>query len=214
MYIRGREEGLANCAADADFGSGEVTLDGGGLQWATGTTSDISPQLGPLGAGGATFDTNGNDVTLASSLNGLGSVVKAGAGTLTLAGASSFTGDTRVTGGELDVTGTLPSTLTIATGGVAEVSGTVSGAITVLPAGTLNCDGGTITGGVDSDGVTTGAPDSPSALSAQAGNGVAVVGFTPGAGNCFPVSYTATATPSGESRSASSEPITVRSSWP
>ena len=39
-----------------------VTLNGGGLQWAAGTTTDISSRL-VLGAAGATFDTGGSNIT-------------------------------------------------------------------------------------------------------------------------------------------------------
>jgi len=61
-----------------------VTLNGGGVQWATGTTADISPMLAPLGAAGGTFDTNGNNVTLASTISGAGALTKQGLGTLSL----------------------------------------------------------------------------------------------------------------------------------
>jgi outer membrane autotransporter protein len=93
--------GLINFAAAGNFGSGMITLNGGGLQWATGNTVDISAQLAPLGAGGGTFDTNGNNVTFATGLSGPGGLIKAGAGTLTLTGTSSYTGGTMVTGGTL-----------------------------------------------------------------------------------------------------------------
>ena len=70
--------GLINFAAANNFGSGAIALNGGGLQWAAGTKTDISPQLAPLGAGGATFDTNGNNVTLANGLGGAGGLIKQG----------------------------------------------------------------------------------------------------------------------------------------
>lgn len=54
--------GLINFNAASNFGSGNITLNGGGLQWATGNTADISGMLNPIGSGGATFDTNGNNV--------------------------------------------------------------------------------------------------------------------------------------------------------
>ena len=54
--------GLINFAALNNFGTGTITLNGGGLQWAAGTTTDISSRL-VLGAAGATFDTGGNNVT-------------------------------------------------------------------------------------------------------------------------------------------------------
>ena len=41
--------GLINFAMAANFGTGPITVNGGGLQWATGNTTDISAQLAPLG---------------------------------------------------------------------------------------------------------------------------------------------------------------------
>jgi autotransporter-associated beta strand protein len=93
--------GLINFSAANNFGSGQVTLNGGGLQWAAGTTTDISGQLASIGSSGATFDTNGNTVTFANSLSGTGGVTKAGLGTLTLSGANTYTGTTTVTAGTL-----------------------------------------------------------------------------------------------------------------
>jgi autotransporter-associated beta strand protein len=93
--------GLINFSAANNFGTGQITLNGGGLQWATGTTTDISGQLASIGSSGATFDTNGNNVTFANSLSGTGGVTKAGLGTLTLSGANTYTGATTVTAGTL-----------------------------------------------------------------------------------------------------------------
>ena len=39
--------GLINFSAANNFGTGNITLDGGGLQWAAGTSTDISGQLAP-----------------------------------------------------------------------------------------------------------------------------------------------------------------------
>jgi uncharacterized protein with beta-barrel porin domain len=96
--------GLINFSAADNFGSGLTTLNGGGLQWATGNTTDISSKLAPLGSGGGTFDTNGNDVTFASAITGSGGLIKAGLGTLILSGANSYSGGTIVTGGVLQGT--------------------------------------------------------------------------------------------------------------
>jgi outer membrane autotransporter protein len=93
--------GLINFASASGFGSGMITLNGGGLQWAAGNTTDISSKLAPLGAGGGTFDTNGNNVTLASAITGSGALTKQGAGTLILTAANSYSGGTTVTGGIL-----------------------------------------------------------------------------------------------------------------
>ena len=96
--------GLVNFASAGNFGSGAITLNGGGLQWAAGTSTDISPRLTALGAGGGTFDTNGNSVTLASAITGTGALTKAGPGMLILGGTNSYTGGTTVSGGTLQGT--------------------------------------------------------------------------------------------------------------
>ena len=92
------------------FGANVVGLvsNGGTIQWATGSAVDISAGTGAI-SGGLTlsattsFDTNGNNVTLAGSIgnNGAGGITKTGAGSLTLAGANTFTGATTVSAGTL-----------------------------------------------------------------------------------------------------------------
>ena len=93
--------GLINFAAANNFGSGAITLNGGGLQWATGNTTDISARLAALGAGGGTFDTNGNNVAFATGLGGSGGLVKTGTGTLTLNANNTYSGATMVNMGTL-----------------------------------------------------------------------------------------------------------------
>jgi outer membrane autotransporter protein len=95
--------GLINFSALANFGTGMITLNGGGLQWAAGTTTDISSRL-VLGAAGAIFDTNSNNVTFASPLSGSGGITKAGNGILTLGAANTYSGGTTVTGGLINFT--------------------------------------------------------------------------------------------------------------
>jgi outer membrane autotransporter protein len=91
--------GLINFNSLANFGTGPITLNGGGLQWAPGTTTDVSGKLAPFGPNGATFDTNGNNVALAGPLSGPGSLIKAGAGILILSGTNTYSGGTLITGG-------------------------------------------------------------------------------------------------------------------
>ena len=91
--------GLINFASALNFGTGNILLNGGGLQWATGTTTDISAKLAPLGAGGGIFDTNGNNVALASVISGAGALIKQGLGTLTLTANNLYSGGTTVSGG-------------------------------------------------------------------------------------------------------------------
>ena len=121
----------------ADF-QGNATL-----RWAAGNTRDISYENGAtqvrIGDGvTATFDTNGNNVTLGTAFdpgsNKTGALTKTGAGTLTLAGANSYTGNTTVNGGSL----------TLAYGGSTvfrPTSNHTSNQITGTPGHPVNLDG-------------------------------------------------------------------------
>lgn len=82
-----------------------VTLDGGGLRWINSWTTDVSSRLSPLGPGGGTFDTNGNNLTHGAPLTGTGGFTKLGDGTLTLTGNNSYLGNTVVDGGTLSLVG-------------------------------------------------------------------------------------------------------------
>jgi len=122
--------GLINFSAANNFGTGTVTLNGGGLQWASGTATDISGRLTAIGSAGATFDTNGNTVTFASALSGTGGVTLADSnatpGMLTLSGANSYTGGTTINAG----------TLTLAPGASLSASGALA-----INGGTFNMNG-------------------------------------------------------------------------
>ncbi len=91
--------GLINFNSGNNFGPANLTLAGGGLQWAANNTLDISSRLNPLGAGNDTFDTNGNNIAFASVVAGSGTLVKAGDGTLTLTVNNTYTGGTVLAGG-------------------------------------------------------------------------------------------------------------------
>ncbi len=95
------EEGLLNFTSSAALGSGSITLDGGGLQWAAGNSDDLASRLAPLGSAGGVFDTNGNDVLLTSALGGSGGLSKRGGGVLELHGPASYAGITRIDAGTL-----------------------------------------------------------------------------------------------------------------
>jgi fibronectin-binding autotransporter adhesin len=63
--------------------------------WITGlTTANVQ-------AGGALFDTNAFNVTVAQAFSGTGGLTKLGAGTLTLSGASTYSGATTIQSGTL-----------------------------------------------------------------------------------------------------------------
>ncbi|MCC8963468.1 autotransporter domain-containing protein, partial [Bradyrhizobium sp. Pear76] len=116
--------GLINFNAANNFGSGNITLSGGGLQWASGNTADISGRLNAIGSGGATLDYNGNAVTLATALTGTGGVTVANSGSggaLTLTGAASYSGATTINSGATLALSTFGS---IASSSVVTVNGT------------------------------------------------------------------------------------------
>jgi autotransporter-associated beta strand protein/T5SS/PEP-CTERM-associated repeat protein len=92
--------------------------------------TDVSARLNAIGSSGATFDTNGNDVTLTSDLTGIGAIAKQGSGTLTLSGADSF-GAVAINGG----------TLALASGGTLQFGG--GNSLTASNGGTLALSGGT-----------------------------------------------------------------------
>jgi len=116
--------GLVEFSAANNFGTGNITLNGGGLRWASGNTTDISSRLTAFGASGATFDTNGNNVTFATAHSG-GALIKTGAGTLTLSANNTYTGGTTVNAG----------TLALATGGTA---GAIVGSLTINSGATVS----------------------------------------------------------------------------
>ena len=133
----------------ASFGSGPIALDGGGLRWTSGNTTDISTRLTALGSGGATFDTNGNSVTFASALSGSGALTKSGAGTLTLSGANTYSGGTVLADGTLAIASAdaLGSGPLIFNGGSLATSGalTLSSAISLNRSVAFSTAGGDLT---------------------------------------------------------------------
>ena len=86
--------GVLAVAADANLGaaSGGLAFGGGTLQFLSGFTTNRAVTLS---AGGGTFDTNGNNATLAGAISGPGGLSKIGAGTLTLSGAEHLHGARR-----------------------------------------------------------------------------------------------------------------------
>ena len=98
------DQALVN--TDGSAGATSILMDGGTLRWNPGTTQDITAggRLSLVDAKTASFDTNGNDVTLATPFGGgaiAAAVTKAGTGTLTLAAATEYTGPTTVASGTL-----------------------------------------------------------------------------------------------------------------
>jgi len=93
-------EGTISVGSNGNLGNvlGQLTFGGGTLRITNGFASarDVT-----LNAGGGTFDTSGNNLTMSGDMTGTGGITKAGAGTLTLTGGNTYTGKTTINGGIL-----------------------------------------------------------------------------------------------------------------
>lgn len=105
---------------------------------------DFSGRLILSNNGGGIIDTNGFSTAIdrpladSNSVTFIGSLTKAGAGTLTLSSTHTYTGTTSVTGGTLGVNGTLvTSPITVSSSATLAGGGTV-GAVTVSSGATLS----------------------------------------------------------------------------
>jgi YVTN family beta-propeller protein/autotransporter-associated beta strand protein len=90
---------LACTLASGPSGSTGPVFTGGTMQFAGSNITSALPIS--LQAAGGTFDTNGNNASLSGAISGPGSLTKIGAGTLTLAGASTYAGATSINLGTL-----------------------------------------------------------------------------------------------------------------
>ena len=105
-------QGTLVVSADNNLGaaSGGLSFGGGTLQFLAGFTSNRGVTLN---AGGGTFDTDGNNVTLSGVIangNGAGALTVASTvagGVLTLTNTNTYTGATTINGGTLAVNGSI-----------------------------------------------------------------------------------------------------------
>jgi fibronectin-binding autotransporter adhesin len=157
------------------LGTGGITLNGGTFQWGASTTTDISARTVTLANTGS-FDTNGNNVTLANPIgnSGAGGFTKVGLGTLTLNGINTFTGGVSVSAGTLTLgaanayagaTSVTGGTLTLASGG--SLGNT---AITVSSGGTLLAQTGNSGIGAGSGSLTLGSGSTLSLVDGSLGS--------------------------------------------
>ena len=130
--------------------TGGTTISAGTLRIGDGGTS--GSLAGDITNAAALVFDRADDVTHAGAIGGTGTLTKAGAGTLTLSGTSSYTGATTVDAGQLNVTGSLGATaVTVANGATLGGTGSIGGVVTVEDGGRLapGTSPGTLT--IDSD---------------------------------------------------------------
>ncbi len=138
-----------NGASGSSIGYGRIILTNGGTLKLSANlpqlvTGDASGRVILSSGGGGIIDTNSFNTTLdrpladSNSVTFIGSLTKAGAGTLTLTGSHGHTGTTTVSGGTLAVNGSLTtSPITVSSSATLAGSGTV-GAVTVSNGATLS----------------------------------------------------------------------------
>ncbi|HEV2514178.1 MAG TPA: autotransporter domain-containing protein [Devosia sp.] len=163
--LRAREIGVLSAGSAYEVASGAtLRIDSNKTQTigslaGAGTVQIGSPAFGNNPAGSAQLTLGGNDASTSFSgvLAGQGQLIKTGTGTLTLSGNNSFTGAVTVSGGGLNVLGTLLSSVAAESGTRLGGSGSY-GAISVgdgavlapgnsigaLTTGTLSLDAGSI----------------------------------------------------------------------
>jgi autotransporter-associated beta strand protein/T5SS/PEP-CTERM-associated repeat protein len=107
------------------FNTGALTSAGGTVS----TIGDVTFSPGAtLGSGGMTVDTGGVNTVFSGVLSGTGGLVKSGSGTLTLTGASTYTGTTLVSAGTLAL-----KTNSIHTASLGNTAITVASGATFMP---------------------------------------------------------------------------------
>ncbi|WP_283807762.1 autotransporter domain-containing protein [Bradyrhizobium mercantei] len=172
--------GLINFNAASNFGSGNITLNGGGLQWASGNTTDISGRLNAIGSGGTTFDYNGNAVTLATALTGTGGVTVANSGSgaaLTLTAVESYSGATTINSG---ATLALSGVGSISNSSAVTVNGTfdISASSAVLNRITTLAGDGSVALGGNALVITGGSTEFSGAINGAGAGGLEIAGGT------------------------------------
>jgi autotransporter-associated beta strand protein len=139
---------VVNSGAVVQNGSGVLTLTGnntypggttinqGTLQVGDGSTSG-SVGTGPITDNGVLVFNRSDNVTIGAVISGGGSLVKLGAGTLTLGAANTYSGTTTVDDGTLVINGDNLAASTVVNAGTLGGTGTFAGPVTLQPGTTL-----------------------------------------------------------------------------
>lgn len=158
---------LATGKITRSTGGGTVSIDGGILR-AEADEPDFLAGLSEgdvtIGAGGATIDTAGHDISIEMPLVGTGSLTKTGLGTLRLSTPSSFDGGLTVAAGRLetvdssvDLSGSGP--VVVQSGGTLAGGAFIAGDTTILAGGGLEPEHLFFSGTLDLGGTTSMALD-------------------------------------------------------
>jgi len=135
--------------------NGDVTFTGNGANSNTVKINSSDAALanqGVIALNGTRTFTIGNgaaadDLTIESAVTdgtSTGGLIKTGLGTLALTGANTYTGPTTVTGGELNVNGSVGGTVAVSSGAKLTGAGTISGATTISSGG-IHTSGDSVT---------------------------------------------------------------------
>lgn len=147
--------GIVEISTVNNVGAGPLNFNGGTLRFATGSGgADVSVR--PMNfIATATIDTNGNSATFANLVGngGAGGLTKAGAGTLVLAAANTYTGTTTVGAGTLQIGATAGGPGSVAGGVTVNTGGTLAGFGTVLGPAAVDA-GGTVAPGASAGTLT------------------------------------------------------------
>lgn len=130
--------GFGQAANAAIVNSAGAIIDISGLDGAGTAIGSLSGAGNvTLGSSGLTIGGLGRDDTIAGAISGTGGVLKLGAGTLTLSGASSHTGGTNVTAGTLLVNGSIAGNAYVGNGAALGGAGSIGSTVTVADGGIL-----------------------------------------------------------------------------
>lgn len=132
----------ATAVVDAANGTSSFNFDGGQLIAGTGANAIFMNAIDTVTvkAGGAKIDSNGNNITINPALlagTGNGGLTKSGTGTLTLAGANSYSGNTTVNAGTLALADNAQLRFVLGANGV---TNSLTGSGTVQIDGDFNID--------------------------------------------------------------------------
>jgi autotransporter-associated beta strand protein len=132
VSINGGSGTGATALAQVNFSTGQVT---NLLITSAGSGYTASDSLTVTFTGGGGNGASAGTVSFVPNVSG--GLTKAGAGTLTLGGANTFTGKTTVSNGTLLLTGTLSGDAVVAGGGTLMGNGSIGGALTNQAGGSL-----------------------------------------------------------------------------